>query len=452
VNPFQGKARRLFSIISRVSSNQYFYIDDETVNTKAEYFAWKWISEQDQSRETRDECEPSYKVSERYAAAVLYYATNGENWNNQYNFLSDKSICEWNDRGDDLAFRFGVNCTYTYRRIDGLQLPSNNLEGSLPASIGMLRGLTSLDLRNNEIEGTIPSEVSRMTMLSDLLDLSYNNLSGSIPTTIGALSNLGDLSLQHNGLDGTIPDQIVSMKSLTSLNLASNRLTGKIPLSFGLLGSLYKIHLQHNKLTGDIPTSLSGLKKTDEHSFNLYLHDNTFDNGASMEFLCQDNNVCTTKMACSSDCQSGVQCSCCQQCDNTSSSSKCEKVSPSPIGCRIRMDDNINKQSSVLQVKNVNSNRIFGSDFPFAVLDKININSEVTALTIRGAIPVNGGPITYKPSIGVPDVTCDKMMSDDWYAMKDDGQLRFTVEPGYPCTEFGERIIYRLIMDWLYFG
>jgi len=122
------------------------------------------------------------------------------------------------------------------------------------------------------------------------------------------------------------------------------------------------------------------------------------------------------------------------------------------------MDDNLNQQSSVIEAKNppgVDDSNLFlfdDTDFAFVVTDKINIDSEDSAYSVYGSIPVDGGPIIYDPPIGVPDVTCHELMTDGWYAMRDDSQLRFMQVPGYPCTEFGKRIIYRLIMEWLYFG
>jgi hypothetical protein len=46
-------------------------------------------------------------MMERYAAAVFYYSTNGENWKEQYSFLSPESVCTWNAEGEEL---FGFNC------------------------------------------------------------------------------------------------------------------------------------------------------------------------------------------------------------------------------------------------------------------------------------------------------------------------------------------------------
>jgi hypothetical protein len=47
----------------------------------------------------------SSELTERYIAAVLYFATGGESWSSKYNFLSGVSICSWNDGGAN-----GIGC------------------------------------------------------------------------------------------------------------------------------------------------------------------------------------------------------------------------------------------------------------------------------------------------------------------------------------------------------
>jgi hypothetical protein len=42
---------------------------------------------------------------ERYTLALLYFSTGGTSWENQYNFLSADSVCNWND--DEGVFCIG---------------------------------------------------------------------------------------------------------------------------------------------------------------------------------------------------------------------------------------------------------------------------------------------------------------------------------------------------------
>jgi hypothetical protein len=48
---------------------------------------------------------------ERYVLVVLYFATLGENWVSQLNFLSVSSVCEWNNGEPQSSVRRrGVYC------------------------------------------------------------------------------------------------------------------------------------------------------------------------------------------------------------------------------------------------------------------------------------------------------------------------------------------------------
>jgi hypothetical protein len=60
--------------------------------------ALQWISTDD-SFGLDPAAGASTELTERYVAAVLYFATNGESWSSSYNFLSDSFICSWNEGG-----------------------------------------------------------------------------------------------------------------------------------------------------------------------------------------------------------------------------------------------------------------------------------------------------------------------------------------------------------------
>jgi hypothetical protein len=59
---------------------------------------------------------PTVIIVERYVLAVLYFATSGEGWGDQRNFLSPSSVCEWHmwERGvacneDDLVVALNLH-------------------------------------------------------------------------------------------------------------------------------------------------------------------------------------------------------------------------------------------------------------------------------------------------------------------------------------------------------
>ena len=178
---------------------------------------------------------------------VLFYSeTNGANWTNNTGWLQTDTPCSW----------FGVSCVDG--RVTVLDLPENQLTGSIPNQLGLLSNLTNLHLYRNRLTGSIPVGV---ILLSDLteLNLSRNQLSGSIPTVLGDLSNLTRLELGGNQLTGSIPTHLAALTNLEEIHLYSNQLSGAIPSELGRLSNLTTLHLTDNELTGVIPSELGQL-------------------------------------------------------------------------------------------------------------------------------------------------------------------------------------------------
>ena len=156
--------------------------------------------------------------TDREALVALYNATDGENWNQSDNWLSDAPLGEWKGvLTDD-------------RRVVVLYLGDNGLTGAIPAELGSLSNLTALYLDTNALSGEIPPELGSLSNLTDL-SLYHNALSGAIPAELGSLSNLTALDLRNNALSGAIPAELGSLSNLTNLRLLSNDLSGCVPSS-----------------------------------------------------------------------------------------------------------------------------------------------------------------------------------------------------------------------------
>ncbi|WP_298538946.1 hypothetical protein [uncultured Aquimarina sp.] len=181
--------------------------------------------------------------AEKQALVDLYNSTDGANWTNNTNWLTDAPVCDW----------YGV--TVENRKITKLELVKNNLSGTISNRIGDLPSLTILNLSNNSLIGEIPIEIGSLTDLNQL-NLSINEISGSIPFSIGSLNNLTYLSLLSNSLTGQIPLEMGNLSNLTILYLGRNQLTGNIPSELGNLRSLQYLGLIGNQLTGSIPPQL----------------------------------------------------------------------------------------------------------------------------------------------------------------------------------------------------
>jgi Leucine-rich repeat (LRR) protein len=220
---------------------------------------------------------------QRYAMATLYYSTNGDEWKDNQEWLSDSNECtDWwvtDFVSESKMLSCDANNAITLLLIEDnnlvgtipdeiallsdsmveLKLKGNVLQGTLPSTFGFMTRLKDLLLWNNDITGHIPTEFGLLTALTDL-SLNENQLSGSIPTEFALLSSLEDLHLQTNHLVGTISPTIGSLTRLNALTLAENNLTNFIPTEIGLLTLLGELALERNALLGPIPSEIGGLK------------------------------------------------------------------------------------------------------------------------------------------------------------------------------------------------
>ncbi|KAL7208529.1 hypothetical protein ACSBR1_030301 [Camellia fascicularis] len=123
----------------------------------------------------------------------------------------------------------GIGCNKA-GRVSHIDLHGYGLKGNLV-------NLTTLYLYDNQLSGSIPQEVGMLRSPLDL-ELSRNNLTGSISTSIGNLSNLITLYLHDNQLSGSISQEFGMLRSLFDVELSGNNLMGSIPPSIGNLGNL----------------------------------------------------------------------------------------------------------------------------------------------------------------------------------------------------------------------
>ncbi|WP_420448303.1 leucine-rich repeat domain-containing protein [Candidatus Palauibacter sp.] len=201
---------------------------------------------------------PTSVDSDRAVLVALYESTDGPNWVDNENWLTDAPLGDWRGVG-----------TYPSGRVSSLTLRSKGLSGTIPPEIGDLGTLAYLDLNGNKLTGPIPAELGRLASLGTL-SLRGNDLDGPIPAELGRLASLTYLDLSENALSGPIPSELGDLAGLTHLHLWSNNLTGTIPPELGNLSNLRLLVLSGNGLTGDVPSSLGELSQLE----NLTLHSN----------------------------------------------------------------------------------------------------------------------------------------------------------------------------------
>ena len=215
--------------------------DDDTLNTVNEirntpqFLAANWIINED----FRQVAYNDPTLLQRFALAVIYFSTYGENWtstqefyntsNATYDFLNDEDECTW----------FGVICP-SDSTLTGLLLGGNELSGTIPEEIGVLDQLTMLDLSGNYLYGTIPESIGALVQMT-AMSLADNYLSGHIPESYYNLIQMDTFELLYNYLSGTISDSISTWENLKGLYLEKNFFSGTLPESIGDLEQLSKL-------------------------------------------------------------------------------------------------------------------------------------------------------------------------------------------------------------------
>jgi hypothetical protein len=94
-------------------------------------------------------------------------------------------------------------------RLPDSAIGDNQYSGPIP--IGLIEAwaptLLQLHLDRNQLTGTIPTSLSLMRTLTEIL-FCGNSFNGTIPTEFGLMDNLEVIMLCDNRLTGTIPTEL----------------------------------------------------------------------------------------------------------------------------------------------------------------------------------------------------------------------------------------------------
>ncbi|SRX54941.1 Two component regulator three Y domain protein [Aequorivita sp. CIP111184] len=171
---------------------------------------------------------------EKQALLNLYSATNGSQWNNQWDL--EAPVETW----------YGI--TVDNNKVIGINLLFNNLNGTLPGSLGQLENLKRLELSFNSISGIIPAELGNLKQL-EVLAINGTSVNGNIPESLGTLSNLKELHLSSNQLSGTIPESLGNLKKIEIFNVFDNNLFGTLPQGLANCQNIKQMMVAENNLT-----------------------------------------------------------------------------------------------------------------------------------------------------------------------------------------------------------
>ena len=236
----------VLGLLSVESPNTFTSFDNPRT---PQFMALQWISV-DSSRKGGSIAYTMDASLQRFALATVYFSLGGEDdWLERDGWLSAVvPVCDWK----------GITCDSSNTAVLSLDLASNNLSGTLPEELKLLKYLQVLNFPENSISGSLPSEYSILYELVEF-NLSENSLTGSIPEEYGgagAFELLEVLDVSHNSIQGEIPSHLENLQSLEIIRICSNSMTGMIPSALGSLKALNSINLGNNDFTGDFPGAI----------------------------------------------------------------------------------------------------------------------------------------------------------------------------------------------------
>lgn len=172
-------------------------------------------------------------ATEREVLVGLYAATHGEGW---------AIATNWNGAAGTECTWFGVTCDAAGGHVVGLALPTNRLDGPLPALDGLTE-LAVLDVHSDDCVFIEPPGVCHA-------DPNANHLQGPPPSLAG-LAHFQRLYAHAAGFSGPMPS-LSGMTTLVTFDVSANLLNGPFPSLDGL-DALEDFLVSDTTFVGSIP-------------------------------------------------------------------------------------------------------------------------------------------------------------------------------------------------------
>ncbi|CAA7036448.1 unnamed protein product [Microthlaspi erraticum] len=125
--------------------------------------------------------------------------------------------------------------------------------------LSLVHGLQALDISSNMIYNSIQEDIGSAMVFPKLwyMNFSSNQFHGTIPSSIGEMKGLDWLDMSSNGLSGQLPNTFWSgCYSLGLLKLSNNHFQGKIFPQHANFTRLNALYLDGNNFTGYIGEGL----------------------------------------------------------------------------------------------------------------------------------------------------------------------------------------------------
>lgn len=262
--PSQAPATTRDYVLSLLPQGTIAAIAHDADSPQAEALRWLVAHDEDLLTQLDDN-----RMRQRMALATLYFATDGDNWANNSNWLDDSiSECEWYNKPDFAMKDIFGNIDRGYIMFPPANIPppacdslgiyrhlwldENNLVGDLPDEVYLLTSLRTLSLGYNRLQGTISNGlIGQMTSLEGLALNGLETNGGSIPSEIGLLTTMRALKLGKCGFQSTIPRELWQLTNLQHLQLSYNpQLIGTISSEVSQLSKLFLLSVPGCGLTG----------------------------------------------------------------------------------------------------------------------------------------------------------------------------------------------------------
>ena len=220
--PISARAAAITSFINEITFSPLplvYLLNPDVAATNGEGLALQWLIDDDPLQLSSSN---TLRLQQQYALATLFFQqTESEpSWYGFTGWLTDSNECEW----------FGITCN-SESVVTAIDLSFKNLQGTIPADIGLLMSLTDFYVQGNALTGTLPSSIGQWTSLTNFW-------------------------VAVNGLTGTLPSSIGQWTSLTYFSVTANRLRGMIPNSVGNWTQIHMAYFDDNAFTGTMPSGI----------------------------------------------------------------------------------------------------------------------------------------------------------------------------------------------------
>jgi Leucine-rich repeat (LRR) protein len=123
----------------------------------------------------------------------------------------------------------GIECWHPHEnKVLNIKLADLGLKGQLPRGVQYCTNLTGLDLSSNNLNGSLPDDVDYLIPFITSLDLSSNSFSGEIPKNLANCTSLNVLKLDNKKFSGQIPPQFGQLSRIKTFTVTNNQLSGPV--------------------------------------------------------------------------------------------------------------------------------------------------------------------------------------------------------------------------------